>query len=330
MLKSELRSVAVPPAEGKTGETTLDIKEDKKHHQVEKAESRDIFRELETSRHEMQRLLEGIEKRNMLLKSLGIFEDNDGTPDEESLFRIAKEKKESLEANENRLRQLEGENAERQEKISNLEIENAKMKDDIATRLNEHYVEGVQPSFQSLLDDKQGEIRYWREAFHNNDKVKTIKDLNRLNEEKDAELSELRPLPEKISELEQALREASEQIEIVQQEKEDQNLADRRRWDSEKEELEADLEEAEKSAEQLKEILELQPDPATNKQHVERLTAEIDAIRNEATELQRQADNMAEMITDVVEDSEKFRQERDELEEALQKLQNEKEADEKN
>ncbi|EMD87428.1 hypothetical protein COCC4DRAFT_90807, partial [Bipolaris maydis ATCC 48331] len=160
----------VPAVEGQIEEMKIDPGEDKKSKREWDADARDMSNELEKSRQEMQRLMESVEKRDAMLKCLGVFKDNDTAPDEESLEELVKNRKESLEANENSLRMMQADITDCLEKIKGLEAEKPKMVEDIKNQCDQHYAVNVIPKYQRSLDDKQGEIKYWRAAFFNNEK----------------------------------------------------------------------------------------------------------------------------------------------------------------
>lgn len=334
----------VAAAEGQNEETKIDPAEDKKSEQEWEAEARDMFNDLERSRQGMQRLMESAEKRDALLKCLGVVQDNDTTPDEKSLEKLVKNRKKSLEANEDSLRMMQAEITACSEKIKELEAEKPKMVEDIKNQCDQHYTEDVIPKYQRSLNDKQHEIKYWRAAFFNNEKDEAMKENYRLCEEKEAELVQLRILPAQIGDSKQALRDATKQIETLQQEKKDQGIADRRRWMLEKDDLckkhnnvtkalRIELKEAKKLSKLSNETRKAQQDSSagitTDKKQAESLNKEHQALVTEASELRKQIEDMNSIVGEVVQDSEKLRSERDGLRETLEKLEKEKVVEEK-
>lgn len=342
--RSGFISTGVPIAEHQTEETEIGPGEDEKSEQEWETEARDMINDLRKNRQGMQHLMENVEKRDAMLKCLGVFDDNDTTPDEESLEKSVKNRKESLEANENSLRTMQAEITACSEKIKELEAEKPKIAEDIKNQCDQHYAQNVIPKYQRSLDDKQNEIKYWRAAFFNNEKDENMTKNYRLCEEKEAELVQLRILPAKTSDLEQALRDATKQIETLQQEKKDQGIADRRRWMLEKDDLckkhndvtkalRVELKEAKQLSKLAKETTKPQQDSSAGstagKKQVESLKKEHEAMMTEASELQKQIDNMNSIVAEVVQGSEKLRGERDSFREALKKLHREKAFEEK-
>ncbi|EUC42831.1 hypothetical protein COCMIDRAFT_7672 [Bipolaris oryzae ATCC 44560] len=343
-LRSGFVIIKLPAAEGQIEETKIDPAKDKKSEQEMEAEACGMFKDLDRSRQEMQRLIESVEKRDAMLECLGIFKDNDTTPDEESLKQLVKNRKKSLEANEDSLRKLQAEKIACLEKIQELEAEKPKMVEDIKNQFDQHYAQDVNPKYQESLNDKDFSIQYWRNAFFNNEKDEAMEANYRLCEEKEAELAQLRTLPAQISDLEQALHDATKQIETLQQEKKDQGIADRRRWMLEKDDLckkhndvtealKAELKEAKQLSKLSKETSKAQQDSSADatadKKQAESLKKEHEAMMTEASELRKQIEAINNIVDEVVQDSEKLRSERDGLREALEKLEKEKATEKK-
>lgn len=217
VFRVDLVNAKVIIAEGNAKRMGLAYEQAKRHVQEATDQAKAIADKLKDCRENSSK---EIGDRNIMLRFLGVYKKSDGTPEKEALLELVKARIQSLAAEKARAQELEAENGDQSKKIQELEREKVRLYEIIKTRLTERYVPGVDCSLPSLLDDKQDEVKHWREQFFNGGSDEnTIKSQKRLEEkdaeflkrlkEKDAEFLKLRRLPAEIKKLEERLDGAS-------------------------------------------------------------------------------------------------------------------------
>ncbi|KAG9195587.1 hypothetical protein G6011_00708 [Alternaria panax] len=175
-----------------------------------------------------------VQARDIMLQKLGVtipdVENGHKELDEHMIANMVQARMNVLVEEKQQLDRLEKDNKGQLAEIKGLE-------ETIKTRLSDYYVPGVRRSFDSLLYDKQIEINKLREAIHNSDLIKNIKEDHVFHQkkhvelgEKDTKLSELQPLREEVGVLREALVKAKEENVRIEEEKRAKSIADERRW----------------------------------------------------------------------------------------------------
>ncbi|KAL1795883.1 hypothetical protein ACET3X_006107 [Alternaria dauci] len=164
-----------------------------------------------------------VQAKDIMLRKLGVPIPSDEADtrdfDREVLADMVQARMNVLADEKQRLDRIEMESRDQVAEINRL-------KETIATQLNKDYIPGVSTSFDALLHDKQKEIDNLRKAIRGGN----FGEANHmLHQEKDAELSKLRPLSGEVETLKQALIEAKKEAARVEEENRVNGVAEQRR-----------------------------------------------------------------------------------------------------
>ncbi|KNG51121.1 hypothetical protein DDE82_005834 [Stemphylium lycopersici] len=340
VLRVDLVNAKAIKTEGNAKRIALAYEQAKRHAQEATDQAEAIADKLKDCRENSSK---EIEDREIMLRFLGVYEKSDGTLEKETLLELVKARIQSSAVEKARSQELEAENGDQSKKIQELESEKVRLDEIIKTRLSERYVPGVDRSLQSLLDDKQCEVKHWRRQFFSSRSDENAKEIQKCLEEKDAELLKLRRLPAEIAKLKQELDDASKQIEKGEEEKKDQGVADRRRWNEEKHTLirkhadtirsmRANLEETKRSAATMEKAAKPNhaSEGAANDQFSKGMEEELATANNEAVKLRQKIWDMGKKSESLTEDLERARKERDDLSRVLQNLNDKSRSDQEN